>query len=445
MATFLFTSWPFAGHLYPLIAVAHALRARGHACVFYTGPGACRTVRDEQFECHAFTRVDEDQARRTMLSTASGASPTRDLLSMRGRMRRWLVDTIPQQLDDLRPLIARTHPDVIVTEPTMWSPILILHESTGIPVAVSSFVPGCMIPGRDAPPFGLGLPPPRSASTRLLSRLATVGNDLFALDVRRGVNALRARHGLAPITGSVTEHMGGLPLYLVPSVREFDYNRRDLPPSVHYVGPCLWNRPRAADAPGWLDRIPRGRPWVHVTEGTFHGGEPFLLKTAIRGLADLPVEVIITTGTDRDPREVVPDVSAPNLHVTRWVSHGDLFPLTSAVVTTGGAGTVLASLAAGCPLVIVPTEFDKPDNARRVEASGAGLSLAPRRCTPRRLRAAVERILSHPAFRQNAERLATALARPGGARRAAELLERLASRDVADGDLRSGQFAEVVR
>ncbi len=107
-------------------------------------------------------------------------------------------------------------------------------------------------------------------------------------------------------------------------------------------------------------------------------------------------------------------------------------------------GTVLASLAAGCPLMIVPTEFDKPDNARRVEASGAGLSLAPRRCTPRRLRAAVERLLSEPAFRLNAERLAKALARPGGGGRAAELLERLASRGV-DREVRSTECAEVMR
>jgi UDP:flavonoid glycosyltransferase YjiC (YdhE family) len=142
---------------------------------------------------------------------------------------------------------------------------------------------------------------------------------MFAAEVRREVNALRQRYGLAAIEVSVTEFMGRMPLYLVPSVREFDYDRQDLPPSVHYVGPCLWNRPRAAEAPGWLDQVPTGRPWVHVTEGTFHGGEPFLLRAALRGLADLPAEVILTTGSDRDPSAVAAE-AAPNVHVTRWVS-----------------------------------------------------------------------------------------------------------------------------
>lgn len=443
MSRFLFTVWPFAGHLYPQIAIAQALRARGHVCAFYTGPPGTQTVVDEGFECHPFKRIDQDHVHRTMLSKASGQSRVRELPSLRLRLRRWLVDTIPQQLADLQEIIATDPPDVIVTDPTMWSSVLVLHE-LGIPVAVSSFMPFCLIPGPQAPPFGLGLPAPRTMATRLLSRAVTTANDLFATDVRRAVNALRHAHGLPPIDEPVVEFMGRLPLYLIPSVREFDYNRQDLPASVHYVGPFLWNRPRSAGEPGWLDRIPRDRPWVHVSEGTFHGGDPFLVRAALRGLADLPVEVIVTTA-DRDPRDLVPEALAPNMHVTRWVSHSELLPLTKIVVTTGGAGSVLAALSAGCPLVIVPTELDKPDNARRVEAAGAGVRLVPRRCTPQGLRAAVERVLNDPSFGQNARRLATLFARTGGAARAAELLDHLAV-DRTQGDtVRLRRFAEVTR
>jgi MGT family glycosyltransferase len=430
--------------LYPAIAIAHALRARGHACTFYTGPPGHQTVVEEGFECHPFKRVDQDAVHRTMLSQASGQSRAHELPSLRSRLRRWLVDTIPQQLADLREIMATNPPDVIVTDPTMWGPVVVLHD-LGFPVAVASFMPGCLIPGPDAPPFGLGLPPPRTAATRLLSRVVTTGSHLFAGEVRRAVNALRREHGLAPIAEPVIEYMGRLPLYLVPGVAEFDYHRRDLPPSVQYVGPFLWNRPRSAGEPGWLDRIPRERPWVHVTEGTFHGGEPFLVRAALRGLADLPVEVIITTGTDRDPREIVPGGAAPNMHVTRWVSHSELLPSTSVVVTTGGAGSVLATLSAGCPMVIVPTELDKPDNARRVEAAGAGVRLTPRRCTPRRLRDAVERVLTDPTFTQNARRLADLFARPGGARRAAELLEHLGSSHARGAGIQLSRCAEVIR
>jgi len=98
-------------------------------------------------------------------------------------------------------------------------------------------------------------------------------------------------------------------------------------------------------------------------------------------------------------------------------------PKTSVLVCLGGAGTIFAALRAGVPLVIVPTEWDKPENAQRVVEAGVGLRLDPRRCTPERLRAAVEHVLQEPSFRDNAQRLARTCARYGGAAKAAELLD----------------------
>jgi UDP:flavonoid glycosyltransferase YjiC (YdhE family) len=100
-------------------------------------------------------------------------------------------------------------------------------------------------------------------------------------------------------------------------------------------------------------------------------------------------------------------------------------------VTTGGAATVLASLQAGVPLVVVPTFWDKNDNAQRVVEAGVGIRLAPRRCTPERLRAAVMRLLDEPTFRQNARHMARRFAEASGPPRAAELLENLAQQTPA--------------
>ena len=117
---------------------------------------------------------------------------------------------------------------------------------------------------------------------------------------------------------------------------------------------------------------------------------------------------------------------APNIHVVRWVSHIDLLPLLDVMITTGGSATVQSTLRAGVPLIIVPTEWDKPDIARRVVETGAGLRLAPEKCTPENLRAAVEQVLGTPSFRQHAQRMAAAFARYGGPLAAATLLEELA-------------------
>ena len=65
------------------------------------------------------------------------------------------------------------------------------------------------------------------------------------------------------------------------------------------------------------------------------------------------------------------------MHVERFVPQADVFGHASLVVTHGGSGTTLGALAAGLPLVVVPLFADQPDNARRVEAVGAGVIAEP--------------------------------------------------------------------
>jgi MGT family glycosyltransferase len=245
--------------------------------------------------------------------------------------------------------------------------------------------------------------------------------------MRRRVNRIRAGYGLRPMGCSVNAFTGRLPLYLIPSVPELDYSRRDQPSNVHYVGPCVWTRPAGAAPPDWLGKLPADRPWVHATEGTAQYQEPFVLRATAQGLGGLPLEVILTTGqSSRDPATLGLHSLPPNVHVERWLSHEDLLPRCAAVVTTGGAATVLAALTAGVPLVVVPTFWDKSDNAQRVVEAGVGLRVAPRDCTPARMRASVMRLLEEPTFRENARRIARRFAEVPGPRRAAELLEKLA-------------------
>src|SRR5262249_50420069 len=95
----------------------------------------------------------------------------------------------------------------------------------------------------------------------------------------------------------------------------------------------------------------------------------------------------------------------------------------------GGPATITASLAAGVPLVIVPTTWDKPDNARRVIEAGVGVRLAPRRCTPERLRGVVEEVLGDPGYTQRARQAASWPADAPGPDGAVALLEELVANE----------------
>ncbi len=308
----------------------------------------------------------------------------------------------------------------------MWGSILVIWELTGLPVALSSTMMGSLIPGPDAPPWGPGLPPPRNFRTRLLARATELAIDVIAYRMRQQVNRIRARYGLKPMGGSINAFSGRLPLYLIPSIPELDYERHDQPSNVHYVGPCVWTRPGGAPQPQWLNELTKTRPWVHATEGTAQYQEPFLLRATAAGLANEAVEVILTTGQSRDPKTLGLDPLPTNVRVERWLSHEDLLPHCAVVVTTGGPATVMAALKAGVPLLMVPTFWEKSDNAQRVVEAGVGIRLAPRKCTPDRVRAAVMRLLKEPHFRANARRIAEKLAQAPGPAHAAELLESLA-------------------
>ncbi len=421
MASFLITVWPFRSHFFPLIGIAQALRRRGHRVVFCSGAAAKETVEREGFAFFPFRRVDEERIHDLMFARESYASPRMPFRFAR-LLREWLLGTVPAQVEDIEAALKEHRPDVLVTETSMWGPILVLRERERVPVAVFSTVAACLLPGPDTPPFGLGLPRPRDRRTRFASSLAYRATRVFSRSMREAANDLRRRYGLAPLRSSVTEHAGTMDLYLVPSTPEFDYQRGDLPGTVHYVGPCVWNKSECEKPPEWLWTLTA--PTIHVTEGTMHAGEPLLLKAAARALSGLPMSVVMTTG-GRRPSDLDLGALGANVRVEPWIAHADLMPRTHVVVTTGGAGTVMTALAAGVPMVVVPTEWDKPENAQRVVEAGVGVRLSPRRLNARRVRRAVEKVLAEPRFRENARRFAKELAARDGLAEAARLLEKL--------------------
>lgn len=422
----LFTAWPFEGHVYPQLSIALAARRAGADVAFYTGRRLRPTVESEGVEVHPFQRLEGAWERVQERERAVGGRG-RSVRVQREAFRNWLVESIPDQLADLRAVISEWRPNVIATDTFMWGPSVVLWEATPIPVALSAPMIFALVPGPDAPPAGSRLGVPRTAGARVRARVVSRVIDVLARGVRARLDEIRATQGLPPMGCGVNEFYGRLPLYLIGSVPELDLRRGDLPSSVRYVGPLLWHPPDSPETLAWLDALPADAPWVHVTEGTSHHGRSFLLDAAARGLAGAPVEAILTTGRDRAPERLGLARVARNIHVARWVSHGELLPRCAAVVTTGGPATIIAALSAGVPLVVVPTTWDKPDQALRVVEAGVGVRLAPRRCTPQGLRAAVEEVLGDSRYRANATAIAERLAAAPGPAGAAELLAAVAA------------------
>jgi MGT family glycosyltransferase len=147
-------------------------------------------------------------------------------------------------------------------------------------------------------------------------------------------------------------------------------------------------------------------PLVYVSFGTVVGATPMagaLYGGALAAVAGLPARVLMTVGRELDIDGLGP--LPPNVHVERFVDQVDVFGHAGLVVTHGGSGTTLGALAAGLPLVVVPLFADQPDNARRVEAVGAGVI-----AEPPAIREAIDTVMGEPKYTRAALRMAQEIA-----------------------------------
>ena len=85
----------------------------------------------------------------------------------------------------------------------------------------------------------------------------------------------------------------------------------------------------------------------------------------------------------------------------RWVEQEHVLAEAGLVVCHGGSGTTLGSIAAGVPLVLVPSFADQFQNSRRIAAAAAGVV-----AEPDGIREAIQRVLRDTSYRHRAELLA---------------------------------------
>ena len=142
---------------------------------------------------------------------------------------------------------------------------------------------------------------------------------------------------------------------------------------------------------------------VYLTLGTFFGGNTEVFRTALAGLAEENIEVVVTVGADNDPAAL--DPIPANTRVERYVPQAALLPRCAAVIHHGGAGTMYGSLAHGLPQVVLPQGADNFVNGGLLATCGAGLSIGPEQLTPAAVRDAVRSVLTGPSYRDTALQL----------------------------------------
>ncbi|MBP3036040.1 glycosyltransferase [Arthrobacter sp. zg-ZUI100] len=321
---------------------------------------------------------------------------------LRGVVDHMFVGPAAGQARDAAAAIEYLRPDLVLTSlPAMGA--MIAAESHRIPFGVM-FPNVYALPAPGMPPFGAGLPPARGRIGRFRDSVAgSMSMALFDRYALARINALRAEYGLVPLAHSWDQmHQAWRELVLTSAA--FDFPAR-LPDNVRYTGPIL-DDPAWAVSDSWT--LPDGdQPLVLVALSSTFQNQTGCLQRIVDALGSLPVRGLVTTGPAIRPEAV----RAPaNVAVVSSAPHHQVMPQASLVVTHGGHGTVMKSLVAGVPMVILPHGRDQADNAVRVSMRGAGLAVS-RRASAKRIARAISKVLGGDGYRHAATELGRMIAR----------------------------------
>ncbi|WP_068278648.1 nucleotide disphospho-sugar-binding domain-containing protein [Aldersonia kunmingensis] len=401
MNTYLFALVDGGGTVPPELAVARLLHERGHRVVVLAedsmradvdATGA--TFRPWTHATNRASRLPEDDPYRDWECT----NPLQMFALL---LDLQFVGPAPAYAQDTATAIAEIEPDLVVCSMFAMG-AMAAAEAAGLPFDV--LLPNIyLLPATGQPPIGLGLKPARGPLGRLRDTTinAVVGRQ-WAKGVE-GINALRTSLGLAPVD-AFFDHIRGARRHLVLTSPEFDFTTEP-PANVRYVGAVL-------DDPAWAATEPWSAPdgddpLVLVSLSSTFQDQAATLQRIVDGLATLPVRAVVTTGPALDPATITaPD----NVTVVAAAPHSQILTQAAAVITHGGHGTVVRALAAGVPLVILPHGRDQADNAVRVTTRGAGVMLA-RKAAPKKIAAAVQKVVTGDAYRASAGRLGASIRR----------------------------------
>jgi MGT family glycosyltransferase len=197
-------------------------------------------------------------------------------------------------------------------------------------------------------------------------------------------------------------------------------------PSFAFLGPAIDPKTRLENFD--FGRL-NDRPLIYVSLGTLHFSNDRFFELCMEAFADYPAQFLLSAGRGSDigrfrhvPGNFIIADSVPQLAVLERAS---LF------ITHGGLNSLHESLWFGVPMVMVPQQFEQLRNALTAGRGGAAIVLDDecyrRHVTPEALRAAVDKIMSSPAFRTAARELGRSLHEAGGFKAAASQIEAVAA------------------
>jgi zeaxanthin glucosyltransferase len=204
---------------------------------------------------------------------------------------------------------------------------------------------------------------------------------------------------------------------------EFEFPRQHLPQCFHFTGP-YHNSASREPVSFPFDKL-TGQPLIYASMGTLQNRLIGIFQTITEACVGLDAQLVISLGGSANP-ESLPELPGSPL-VVGYAPQLELLQKANLTITHAGLNTTLESLSNGVPMVAIPITNDQPGVGARIAWTGTGEVVPLTRVSVPKLRAAIQRVLTEHSYKNNASRLQDAIARAGGVRRAADIVEQAIS------------------
>lgn len=418
----LLCSMPAVGHVGPLLVVARELRRRGWRVRMLTGSRYRGMV-----EGAGVTFLPLPAEADTLDGIGAGEDERdRGLATINRGVERAFVDPAAPAAAALEQILRDEPADVVLHDMTFLGvQTLFSRPRAARPLTVMCGIGPAGFSSRDTAPYGLGITPlRRSVLNRVRNRVLGVTAKAVLRPVHRSLDVFLSGVGAPPLAGAFfMDVLSRSDLLAQFTVAEFEYPRSDAPKNLRFFGPMDTAATEPTPVPSWFADLDAQLPLVHVTQGTVANTDySEVILPTVAALADLPVQVAVTTGG----RELstLPELPA-NAFAARYLPYDELLARTSVLVTNGGYGGLHHAMRHGVPIVIAGDSEDKVETSARVQHAGVGVNLRTGRPSPDAVRSAVQRILADPKYAANARRIGRSIAAAPGAAGLVDDIERM--------------------
>jgi UDP:flavonoid glycosyltransferase YjiC (YdhE family) len=307
------------------------------------------------------------------------------------------ADVIRGYVKQDRELIGRIEPDLVIGDMRLSLPISAHLEGATSAVMINAY----WSPYTRHRSIIPSLPLTRVVPPRLLGPVYKLAEPMaYAVHVGE-MNRVRKEFGIPALPADLRVMYTEGSYVLYPDIPEF-VPACNLPANHFYVGICQWTPP--AQKPDWWDRmLVDPKPKVFVSLGS--SGPLRVFPALLGALSKLSVSVLISTSGRPIPQ------LGPDAYVADLLPFTETAGQSSVVVSHGGSGGLYPAIAAGTPVLGIPSNADQQLSTAVLEESGAGLGVRVEEASQGRLLRALEKLLFDPQYRSSAQQWATVYAR----------------------------------